>query len=103
MHHPSVNDIISAAALLVIGVMFNFLFRKYAYKETSRTTPFVKRMRRVVILQQAVLWLWLSITMLHLSPLCTVWSMCVLPAILLIPIVIVLLTQMTSLRAKTTV
>ena len=103
MHHPSVKDIILAAAILVIGVVLNFLLRKYAYKETSRTTPFLKRMRRAINWQQALLFLWLSIVILHLSPLHTVWSMCVLPAILLIPIVIVLLTQMTPLIAKTTV
>ena len=103
MHHPSVKDIILAAAILVIGVVLNFLLRKYAYKETIRTTPFLKRMRRAINWQQALLFLWLSIVILHLSPLHIVWSMCVLPAILLIPIVIVLLTQMTPLRAKTTV
>ena len=103
MHHPSVKDIILAAAILVIGVVFNFLFRKYAYKTTSQTTPFVKRLRRVVIWQQALQSLLASIMVLDLRPLLTVWSMCVLPAIILIPIIIVLFIQITPLRAKTTV
>ena len=103
MHHPSVIEIILAAAILVFGVVFNFLFRKYAYKTTSQTTPFVKRLRRAVIWIQALQFLWASIMMLDLRPLLTVWSMCVLPAILLVPIIIVLFMQVTPLKAKTIV